>query len=129
MAFNLFKKTEPKAKPTKKEKPAIQVEEKDETVTPTIRVGGSSVLKNFYVSEKASRLVNVNQYMFAVTTIANKNEIKKQVEKMFNVKVTKIRILNMPEKKRTVGRHAGIKSGFKKAIITLAEGNSISQAQ
>lgn len=77
------------------------------------------IIKHPYVSEKATRLGAFNQYVFKVFPRANKNEIRKQVEKMFDVKVKAVKVLNMPEKTRNVGKHTGVRTGFKKAIVTL----------
>ncbi|OGN09201.1 MAG: 50S ribosomal protein L23 [Candidatus Yanofskybacteria bacterium RIFCSPHIGHO2_02_FULL_41_11] len=88
-----------------------------------------SLLKGFYVSEKASLLNSFNQYVFKVDTHANKAEVKKQVEKVFSVKVRDVKILIMPEKRRDMGRHPGVKPGFKKAVVRLQEGHSIDQAK
>lgn len=87
------------------------------------------VLRGFYVSEKASLASNFNQYVFRVFVDANKSEVKKEVTKLFNVKVKDVKILNMPEKRRDFGRHPGSKSGFKKAIVVLEEGYTIGQAK
>lgn len=126
MAFKLFK-TDKKVskKPVKKE--VVQVAPKNTNVTIPAMIG--SVLKSFYVSEKAARLMEVNQYTFNVVPSANKHEVKKQVEKMFNVHVTKVAMLNMPKKSRNVGRFMGFKSGFKKAIVTLQKGDTIAAAR
>ena len=86
------------------------------------------VIKNIYVSEKASMLLAFNQYVFKVFTDTNKNEIRKNVEKLFSVKVKDVKVLNMPEKRRDTGRHPGFKSGYKKAIVTLEKGHTIEQA-
>jgi|SRR3989344_2275454 len=91
--------------------------------------GGNQVLRGFYISEKASFLNGMNQYVFKVFKSANKPEVKNQVEKIFNVKVKEVKILNMPRKRRDMGRHPGFKTGFKKAIVVLEEGQSIDQAK
>ena len=91
--------------------------------------GAYRVLKNFYISEKASLLAVNNQYVFMVGRDTNKAEICKNVEKIFNVKVKDIKIINLPSKIRNVGRHSGIKPGFKKAIVALKEGYTIEQAK
>lgn len=87
------------------------------------------VLKGFYVSEKASSVSNFNQYVFRVFNDANKSEVKKEVSKLFNVKVKDVKMLNMPKKRRDFGKHPGSRSGFKKAIVVLEEGYSIGQAK
>ena len=86
-------------------------------------------LKGFYTSEKATALSSFSQYVFKVFDNATKNEIRKQVEKSFSVKVKGVKIINLPEKSRTIGRHKGFKKGFKKAIVVLEKGYSIEQAK
>ena len=91
--------------------------------------GVHKVLKGFYVSEKASMGNGTGQYMFKVFQNANKSEVKKEVSKLFNVQVKKVKILNMPEKRRDFGKHPGSKSGFKKAVVVLEEGHTIGQVK
>jgi len=93
------------------------------TITPV------SSLLHPYVSEKATRLEGMNQYMFKVTRNANKPEVKKAIQNRYKVTVVAVNMVNMPSKKRTVGRHVGTKAGFRKAIVTLAEGDSINSAK
>jgi large subunit ribosomal protein L23 len=87
------------------------------------------ILKSFYVSEKSSLGISADQYTFKVSKTANKSEVKKEVSKLFNVKVKNVKMLNMPEKRRDFGKHPGERSGFKKAIVVLEEGYSIGQAK
>jgi len=143
MALNLFKKNPSvdgkKKKPSKKEGVAAMEETKsirqaqDRESAPMLPVAGNAeayrVLKNFYVSEKASLLNGFNQYIFKVFRSANKSQIRKQVEKLFNVKVESVKVLNMPRKRRDLGRHPGFKSEYKKAIVVLAKGQTIEQAK
>ncbi len=91
--------------------------------------GAHKILKGFYVSEKSSLGNSFNHYTFSVEKDANKSEIKKEVSKLFNVKVKTVKILNMPEKRRDFGRHPGERSGFKKAVVVLKEGYAIGQAK
>ncbi|OGN02948.1 MAG: 50S ribosomal protein L23 [Candidatus Yanofskybacteria bacterium RIFCSPHIGHO2_01_FULL_42_12] len=86
-------------------------------------------MKGFYVSEKASVLNASNQYVFKVFDDTTKNEVKKQVEKSFGVKVKGVKMINLPKKKRSVGRHSGFKAGIKKAVVVLREGYAIDQAK
>jgi len=107
------------------------LEEKAEAAQ--IIVSGDSstnkTIKHFYVSEKASRLTSINQYVFKVHKSANKSEVKKQVSKLFNVNVIDVKMINVPRKRRSLGRHPGFKTGFKKAIVVLQKGQSIQQGQ
>ena len=133
MSLNPFKKEE-KIRKTKlsKKDDVLVTEEAKETVSALPVTGNSEayrVLKNFYVSEKASLLNGFNQYVFKVFRSANKSQIRKQVEKIFNVKIKSVKVLNMPRKRRDLGRHTGFKSEFKKAIVVLEKGQTIEQAK
>ena len=66
-----------------------------------------------------------NQVVLKVDPRANKLEIKAAVEQMFNVKVEKVRTANMHRKSKRLGKYSGYTSDWKKAIVTLAEGNKI----
>lgn len=78
------------------------------------------------ITEKSMKLMaDDNKVTFKVAPTANKIEVRNAVEKLFNVKVTNVNILNTAEKKKRVGRHTGVVRGFKKAVVTLAEGSSI----
>jgi len=77
------------------------------------------------VTEKAVNLSKGNKYVFRVFPKTNKIEVKKAIEKLYEVKVKDIRIINTVPKKRQVGRFEGWRPGFKKAIITLEKGYRI----
>lgn len=77
------------------------------------------------LSEKSIRLLEQNQYSFAVSKKANKNAIKSAIESLFNVKVLSVNTCIQPLKKRRVGRYIGEKPQFKKAIVRLAPEDSI----
>lgn len=139
MPLNPFKKEEKSnlpagrqgKKPSKKED--VSVKEEAQEMRPTLPTTGDveayRVLKNFYVSEKASLLNGFNQYVFKVFRSANKSQIRKQVGKLFNVKVKSVKVLNMPRKRRDLGKHPGFRSEFKKAIVVLEKGQTIEQAK
>ncbi|MBT3231576.1 MAG: 50S ribosomal protein L23 [Calditrichaeota bacterium] len=85
-----------------------------------------SILRKPLVTEKGTRLQEtLNQYVFEVDPNSNKIEIKRAVEKRFDVQVLKVRTLNVGGKLKSLGRFTGRRPDRKKAIITLAEGNSI----
>jgi len=126
----LFKKDKKEEKKKEvKETSQIEVAKEEKIIEGNWSASDGSLLKGFYVSEKASLLNSFNQYVFKVDTHANKAEVKKQVEKVFSVKVRDVKILIMPEKRRDMGRHPGVKPGFKKAVVRLQEGHSIDQAK
>ena len=84
------------------------------------------IIKAPVITEKSANLgQNKGQYVFKVDSRSNKTEIKQAIEKLFNVKVEEIRTINVKPKKRRVGRYAGLTNCTKKAIVTLAEGQSI----
>ncbi len=77
------------------------------------------------VTEKSTNLSEFNKIVFKVPNGANKKNLKKNIEKIFKVNVTKINIINKQKRiKNTRGRKIKI-SGYKKAIITLKKGQNI----
>jgi len=84
-----------------------------------------SILKAPHITEKATNLAEKNQYVFKVWGKANKNEIKKAIESLYKVKVMDVKIINVPAKRRRLGRISGWKKGFKKAIVKTKEGQKI----
>ena len=77
------------------------------------------------VTEKTTNLSEQNKIIFKVPAGANKNNLKKNIEKIFKVNVTKINIINKQNRtKLTRGKKIKV-SGYKKAIITLKKGQSI----
>jgi large subunit ribosomal protein L23 len=78
------------------------------------------------VSEKTARIAERNrQYAFKVVGDATKPEIRQAVELLFSVKVTGVQVANMSGKAKRFGQTMGKRSDWKKAIVTLAEGNDI----
>ena len=77
------------------------------------------------VTEKSTNLSSLNKIVFKVIDSANKKNLKKNIEKIFKVNVTKINIINKRNRSKfTRGRKVKVK-GYKKAIITLKKGQSI----
>ena len=84
------------------------------------------VLLGPHVSEKATVLADgQNQFVFKVDTTATKLEIKKAVEALFEVKVEAVRTANMKGKSKFFGRVAGKRADWKKAYVSLEEGQDI----
>lgn len=82
------------------------------------------ILKGPILTEKANIQLEVeNKVVFKVDPQANKIEIKKAVEKMFDVKVKHVHTANMHGKQKKVGKFTGFTNDWKKAYITLSEGN------
>ena len=86
----------------------------------------TDVLKKPILTEKSLRLMDEeNKYTFDVDVRCNKVEIKEAVEKLFNVKVEKVNVMNIRPKTKRVGRYEGKTNRRKKAIVKLAEGSKI----
>jgi large subunit ribosomal protein L23 len=84
------------------------------------------VIRRPLVTEKSTiGRESENLATFAVDPAANKHDIRRAVEQLFNVEVADVRTMRQPRKKRRVGRHIGRRSEWKKAIVRLAEGQSI----
>jgi large subunit ribosomal protein L23 len=78
------------------------------------------------VTEKSSAAYGARkEYAFRVDPHATKPQIKAAIEELFKVTVTGVRTHVMPSKRRTYGRFAGRRPAWKKAVITLKEGDSI----
>lgn len=78
------------------------------------------------ITENSMKLVETaNRFTFKVPKTANKVEIKKAVEAVFGVNVLNVHTINVLPKAKKVGKYEGFKSGYKKAIVQLAEGQTI----
>jgi large subunit ribosomal protein L23 len=84
------------------------------------------ILKHHHLSEKTNTFSTTGRYVFIVSPAANKIEVKKAVEKVYDVHVTKVNIVNVLGKSRRQGRISGRTSDWKKAIVTLKAGEKIS---
>lgn len=78
------------------------------------------------ITEKSEKMKEQRKYAFKVDAKATKPQIKKAIESIFNVKVEKINTLNSHPKKKRVGKYTGMTNKYKKAIVKLAKGNTIS---
>lgn len=130
--FNIFKR--------KKESVVKEVENKfsakpvleelkdsaqDEAIEKKSGKSAWGVIVRPHLTEKSSNAGGENKYMFIVSQGSNKQSIKYAVEGRYGVSVKKVAVLTMPEKKRMRGRQIGWRKGFKKAVITLKEGQTI----
>jgi large subunit ribosomal protein L23 len=78
------------------------------------------------LTEKATDLrEKYNQVCFEIDGRANKKMVSDAIEKIFNVKVADVKIINTKPKPKRLGKSSGVKSGFKKAIVSLKEGSKI----
>ncbi len=85
------------------------------------------IVKRVIVTEKSSILKDKhNKYVFEVNKNANKFQIKKAIEEIFKVRVKDVRTMNFWGKLKTYGRFRGYRPDWKKAVVTLEKGDTIS---
>ena len=86
----------------------------------------SKVIRRPLVTEQGAVMRELhNQYYFEVNPAANKMEIRQAVEHFFGVKVIQVRTMNYRGKVKRMGRFSGKRADWKKAVVTLGEGDSI----
>jgi large subunit ribosomal protein L23 len=85
-----------------------------------------SIVRRAMITEKGTRVrEKQNGYLFEVARDANKIEIKQAVESIFDVKVDSVRTIRVHGKPKRMGRHAGYRPDWKKALVTLKKGQTI----
>jgi len=85
-----------------------------------------NILKRPVVTEKSYNATGAaNQYTFRVARDASKQQVKAAIEAIFDVKIEQVRVINVPGKARRRGLHAGMRPGYRKAIVRLAEGQTL----
>jgi len=84
------------------------------------------VLQRPVVTEKSYAAQGANnQYTFRVARTATRQQVKRAVEAIFDVKVESVRVMNMPGKPKRRGLHEGRRAGYRKAVVRLAEGQTL----
>ncbi|MBI2950647.1 50S ribosomal protein L23 [bacterium] len=84
------------------------------------------IIRRPLITEKTTLLTERdNKVVFEVDRSANKVDIQRAVERMFDVKVTGVRTLSMHGKVKRMGMHLGRRPDWKKAIVTLRQGDKI----
>ena len=83
------------------------------------------IIRRPIITEKSSILAEKAVYTFEVAKDANKVEIKKAIEEIFNVKVVAIRTVNVHRKAKRMSRYEGFKAAYKKAIVRLEPGQTL----
>lgn len=123
------KKIQEKKQQKEKEQVISPKPEKQETTKPKIKQEKPKtnhlILRSPQITEKAVDLQDKNQYVFKVSRETAKTEIKKVVENIYNVVVEKVAIVNIPAKKKRLGRTSGWQKGYKKAIVSIKKGQTI----
>lgn len=87
------------------------------------------VVKRLHVTERSVSLQTEGCYTFAVDPRATKVDVRNAIEQLFSVKVDTVRTMNLFGKRKRVGKNVGKKSDWKKAIVTLKEGEKIEIAE
>lgn len=122
--FDKFKKDKKAEAPA--QKPAeVKAEAKAEKKAEAQVAHGSLVLRSPHLSEKGAHFAATGRYVFIVERSANKPQIKKSIQKIYNVHVEDVKIINIPAKKRRYGQAQGETSPMKKAIVVLRSGEKI----
>ncbi len=83
------------------------------------------VLLRPVISEKSYEQITQNKYTFKVHQDAHKTQIRQAVEDLFEVKVTRVNVVKVPAKPKRRGQYAGVRQGWKKAVVTLQPGDRI----
>lgn len=140
--LDIFKKKKKESKKKEKKEEAIKtVEEKEGVEKELIPVKKKeapkretakrkvavvyNIISKPHVSEKSMGLGGINQYIFKVFSEVNKTKIKEAIEAIYRVDVLSVNIINVPNKKRRLGKFQGIKKGYKKAIVKIGAGQKI----
>ncbi len=136
MALPLFKNTDKEKSVSKKKEAQVFVgpqnngpTSKNNTTVVHTKAGMRwDLVKHPWFTEKALRGTSQNKYVFKVSSYANKPEVKKLIERGYNVKVLSVHMVTIPGKPRRRGMHKGEKPGYKKAIVTLKKGSTLEVA-
>jgi large subunit ribosomal protein L23 len=94
-------------------------------VTNSSNLSNPNIIKYPLITDKATRLLENNQYTFIVDRNSDKITIKNTIEYLFDVKVIKVNSCRLPRKQKRVGKYVGWKPQYKKAIVSLAKGDVI----
>src|SRR5262249_43213121 len=85
----------------------------------------NEVLIKPLITEKNTKLGQLNKYTFKIDPRANKTQVKDAVQSIFKVEVTKVNVISVPGKMRRVGKSMGMSSPWKKAVVTVRDGQRI----
>lgn len=83
------------------------------------------VLVEPWITEKSHLGMQQGKYVFKVVRRATKTEIKRSIEGLYGVKVKEVAVINLPSKPKSYGRHVRVVAPIRKAVVTLAAGESI----
>lgn len=123
--FGLGKNKKDDSAKTKDVQSRPKVEDSGKRHDSAVLADGGLILKRPWVSERAMKLNEQGQYVFAVDSAATKPAVKQAVEKLFGVTVEAVNIINVKPKTKIFRGRAGRQGGFKKAIVKLRAGEKI----
>ncbi len=123
----LFAKKTGEKEKTEAKTSDVKIEKKPEKKEARTEIGKvtEDIIIEPWITEKSHNAMAMNKYIFRVTKNADKKKVKSAIESLYSVKVVAVNIINIPLKKRMYGRREGTKSGYKKAIVKLKEGDKI----
>jgi large subunit ribosomal protein L23 len=119
----------------KKNAPKEAVKSTEKKITPKKKIArkeenlGYKFLLEPIISEKSTGLGQFNMYVFKVRPGANKRQIKQAIEGYYGVNVLEVNTIRIHRKKRIQGKTIGWKKGYKKAVVKLAQGETIALAE
>ncbi|WP_066871253.1 50S ribosomal protein L23 [Clostridium mediterraneense] len=90
-----------------------------------MKLTSHDIIRKPVITEKSMAAMAEGKYTFTVHMSANKVQIKNAVQEVFNVKVEDVKTMRFEGKTKRVGVHIGKRANYKKAVVTLAEGNTI----
>lgn len=85
----------------------------------------SDILVEPLITEASTAAMELNKYVFKVAADSSKAQVKKAIQDLYKVKVLSVNTVKIPRKFRKYGKTPGWKAGFKKAVVTLKEGDKI----
>jgi large subunit ribosomal protein L23 len=94
-------------------------------MSPQSLVDPRDVIRRPIVTEKSMRGTTVNKYTFEIDGASTKPVIRDAVQRLFSVRVTKVNVIRIPGRARRRGQHHYRDAGYRKAIVTLADGDKI----
>lgn len=105
----------------------IKIEDKPKTIVKTAHSEvGYRILVRPLITEKAAVMESFNKYSFVVSRHANKQQIRQAISEVYGVEPKSVHIINIPGKSVRFGKNHGKRSDYKKAVITLPAGKTIS---
>lgn len=108
----------------KKEQAVVQVDRP--AINRKVSLPASRVVIKPAVTEKAAIAESINKYTFIVTHEATKKQVKSAINEIYGVKPLSVNLINVEGKNVRFGRHSGRRSDYKKAVVTLPQGKTIS---